>query len=449
MINSLSAATSVLASIALVTLACSDAAAPSSPAAIALKNKSATPTLTPQQSGTTNRLQAISPVNARVAWASGTGGTYVVTTDGGETWRAGVVPGAEALEFRDVEGVSERVAYLMAAGPGEDSRIYKTEDGGATWALQFQNEDPSAFYDCFAFWDAKSGVTFSDGVNGVFPAIRTTNGRTWQNIGSRLPAAQAGEAAFAASGTCIAAQGGKRAWIATGGAPKARVLATTDGGDSWQAFDTPITQGTPFSGGISIAFRDPHHGILAGGDLVAAPSPPTTSRSRTMAARRGPSRARRRSPAPCTASPTCPGSASAPSSRPGRRAPRGRPMTAPRGPACPASRASGRSASPAGARGGWSGSAGRSPRSASDSYDDKGPRRIRRGPSVVCGWSQDPDAGSGLHDDLPRHERVRRAMIGVGPRPVEEPSHTPCPDRSAPSQIRHHRPLPCAGAGPR
>jgi photosystem II stability/assembly factor-like uncharacterized protein len=273
MIHSLSTATSVLASIALVTLACSDASAPLSPAAIALKKKSATPTLTPQQSGTTNRLQAISPVNARVAWASGTGGTYVVTTDGGETWRAGVVPGAEALEFRDVEGVSERVAYLMAAGTGEDSRIYKTEDGGATWSLQFQNEDPSAFYDCFAFWDAKSGVTFSDGVNGVFPAIRTTNGRTWQNIGTRLPAAQAGEAAFAASGTCIAAQGGKRAWIATGGAQKARVLATTDGGDSWQAFDTPITQGTPISGGITIAFRDPHHGILAGGDLGSSAVP--------------------------------------------------------------------------------------------------------------------------------------------------------------------------------
>ena len=62
------------------------------------------PTLTPQQSGTINRLQAISPVNGRVAWASGVGGTFVVTTDGGNTWRAGVVPGAEALEFRDVEG---------------------------------------------------------------------------------------------------------------------------------------------------------------------------------------------------------------------------------------------------------------------------------------------------------------------------------------------------------
>jgi photosystem II stability/assembly factor-like uncharacterized protein len=122
---------SILASIVLTALACSDAAAPSPPSVSGLKKGSA-PTLTPQQSGTTNRLQAISPVNARVAWASGTGGTFVVTTNGGATWRARVVPGAQDLEFRDVEGISERVAYLMAAGPGEASRIYKTEDGGAT-----------------------------------------------------------------------------------------------------------------------------------------------------------------------------------------------------------------------------------------------------------------------------------------------------------------------------
>ena len=60
------------------------------------------PTLTPQTSGTTQLLIAVSPVNSRVVWASGTGGTYVVTTDGGNTWKAGVVPGAESLQFRAV-----------------------------------------------------------------------------------------------------------------------------------------------------------------------------------------------------------------------------------------------------------------------------------------------------------------------------------------------------------
>jgi len=45
--------------------------------------KSHQPKLTPQQSGTTQLLISVSPVDSRVVWAGGTGGTYVVTTDGG------------------------------------------------------------------------------------------------------------------------------------------------------------------------------------------------------------------------------------------------------------------------------------------------------------------------------------------------------------------------------
>jgi photosystem II stability/assembly factor-like uncharacterized protein len=72
------------------------------------------PKLTPQTSGTTQLLIAVSPVNSRVVWAAGTGGTYVVTTDGGETSKAAVVPGAENLQFRDVQGVSgvRQVSFL-------------------------------------------------------------------------------------------------------------------------------------------------------------------------------------------------------------------------------------------------------------------------------------------------------------------------------------------------
>src|ERR1700678_1961956 len=71
------------------------------------------PTLTPQNSGTTQLLIAVSPVNSQVVWAAGTGGTYAVTTNGGNTWTSGVVPGAEELQFRAVQGVSDKVAYLM------------------------------------------------------------------------------------------------------------------------------------------------------------------------------------------------------------------------------------------------------------------------------------------------------------------------------------------------
>jgi photosystem II stability/assembly factor-like uncharacterized protein len=230
---------------------------------------SAAPTLTPQVSGTTIRLQAVSPVNERVVWVSGVAGTFALTTDGGDTWRAGVVPGADSLEFRDVEGVSERVAYLLAAGPGDRSRIYRTGDGGRSWSLQFTNRDTSAFYDCFAFWDGRRGFTMSDAVGGRFPVVRTVDGTAWADIGDRLPSAQSGEGAFAASGTCTASWGDRHGWIATGAAARARVLRTDDAGDTWTEAGTPIVQGSSTSGGASIAFRDSVHGILGGGDIAA------------------------------------------------------------------------------------------------------------------------------------------------------------------------------------
>jgi photosystem II stability/assembly factor-like uncharacterized protein len=147
-----------------------------------------------------------------------------------------------------------------------DFRIYKTVDGGATWTIQFENETVNAFYDCFAFWTPKRGITHSDSVNGVFPDIRTTDGMTWHSIADNMPPALPGEASFAASGTCITTQGQRNAWIATGGSTTARILATRDGGDTWNPYDTPLVSSAS-AGAISVAFRDPWNGIVGGGDL--------------------------------------------------------------------------------------------------------------------------------------------------------------------------------------
>jgi len=234
--------------------------------------KNQAPTLTPQVSGTTNRLQAVSPVNSQVVWASGVGGTYALTTDGGAHWESHVVPGAETLQFRDVEGVSAEVAYLLASGGGTDSRIYKTENGGATWELQAQNADPTGFWDCFAFWTPTKGLTMADSVNGRFPVIRTLDGETWQDIGDRLPEPlPGGEYAFAASGTCVATFGKRFAWIGTGSTTtESRILATRDQGETWNAYVTPIAANAGGGAGVfSVDFRNPTHGVIGGGDFVA------------------------------------------------------------------------------------------------------------------------------------------------------------------------------------
>jgi photosystem II stability/assembly factor-like uncharacterized protein len=237
------------------------------------------PKLIPQNSGTTQGLIAVSPVNSRVVWASGRGGTFVLTTNGGKTWTPGVVPGAEALQFRDVQGVSDKVAYLQSIGFNPtDFRIYKTVDGGATWTMEFQNQLAGAFYDCFAFWSPRRGISHSDSVDGVFPDLRTTNGQTWQDISANMPPALPGEASFASSGTCVATQGERNAWIATGGTTSARILATRDGGNTWNAYDTPLVS-SPSAGAFTVAFRDQWHGIVGGGDLD--PLDPNNARTAT------------------------------------------------------------------------------------------------------------------------------------------------------------------------
>ena len=76
----------------------------------------------PQESGVTASLRGISAPGERVAWASGSGGPYLVTTDGGTSWRAAKVPGAEALDFRAVHALDDKTAWLMSIGPGARSR---------------------------------------------------------------------------------------------------------------------------------------------------------------------------------------------------------------------------------------------------------------------------------------------------------------------------------------
>src|SRR5262249_9431579 len=151
---------------------------------------------------------------------------------------------------------------------GAKSRIYKTTDAGQRWTLQFTSQNRKAFFDAFAFWDARTGIAVSDPVDGHFILIKTTDGgKSWNQLPTESsPQSLEGDGAFAASGTCIAVQGTKNVWFASGGAVVARVFRSTDGGQAWKASSTPITAGNASSGIFSVAFKDDKNGVIVGGD---------------------------------------------------------------------------------------------------------------------------------------------------------------------------------------
>ncbi len=260
---------------------------------------------------TPEALRGVSALSRQIAWASGTHGTYLRTTDG-RIWIPEQVPGAESLDFRAVVAFSADEAFLMSAGPGDQSRIYHTSDRGRHWQLQFTNTNPKGFLDSMVFWDSTHGIVLGDPIQDEggqlkFELLMTNDGQTWTHIPpSQLPPALEGEGAFAASNSCLAILPNKivipgearelglakattaaetstisisndpdfirklpapepNIWFATGGRA-ARVFHSPDRGQTWQVFDTPIAHGPDSAGIFSIAFRDANHGVIAGGD---------------------------------------------------------------------------------------------------------------------------------------------------------------------------------------
>lgn len=225
--------------------------------------------IVPQESGVKVRLRGISAVSSDVAWASGREGTVLRTIDGGKHWQAMKVPGADELDFRDVEGFDADTAVVLSIGPGEASRVYRTEDGGKSWKLALQNKDQRAFFDCMAF-EGDKGWMMGDPVDGRFQVYATQDeGRSWKLLPAG-PKAEEGEAAFAASGTCIALAPGAL-MIGTGGS-HARVHVSRDGGSTWQTADSGMSRRKQEAGVFSLA-PTPFGAFAVGGDYKAEQAP--------------------------------------------------------------------------------------------------------------------------------------------------------------------------------
>jgi photosystem II stability/assembly factor-like uncharacterized protein len=230
----------------------------------------------PQATGTNAEFRGLAVVSPAVVWASGTRGRVAHTTNGGATWTVDTVPGAAKLDLRDIYAASATRAWTMSAGPAEQGQaeIYRTDDG-ARWTKQFATADSGVFLDAISFWDDRHGIAMSDPVGGrLFILTTSDGGTTWTRVSTdQAPPVLPGEAAFAASGTCLAVQGTSNVWIATGGGARARVFRSTDRGRTWHVSDTPVHAGSSASGIFSVAFSDARHGVVVGGDYTKPNQP--------------------------------------------------------------------------------------------------------------------------------------------------------------------------------
>ena len=240
---------------------------------------------TMQESGTTAGLRGIYSVDGQVAWASGTEGTVLRTTDGGWHWSRCTTPDAATdgamLDFRGIQAWDEKTAIVMASGPGEKSRLYKTVDGCRTWTVSSKPDGKESFWDVvqfqhddfgYAIGDAHTGIMLGDPVNGRFEALAMVLGNGWFRDEAACKALP-GDAAFAASNSSAFVFGSRRYVLGIGGKNGAFVLISplVDNRDAMEAcrrIRVPIAGGTESSGIFSVFFSDRTHALAVGGDYT-------------------------------------------------------------------------------------------------------------------------------------------------------------------------------------
>jgi photosystem II stability/assembly factor-like uncharacterized protein len=237
-----------------------------------------------QDSGTTASFRGVHAVSDTVAWVSGTNGTILRTTDGGAHWlRCSTPPGADKLDFRGIWAWDANTAEAMSAGPGDQSRLYKTTDGCKSWTQLLVNEKKDGFWDSFAYSTVTRegskqpvliGVLIGDPLNGRFDTRRIFGGPRWFDPPERC-SANAGEAAFAASNSSLFVLKPGQYMIVTGGKGGPRALRSPDWGTNHIRFDSieeclaaplPLASGADSAGAFSVSFRDAKHGVVVGGD---------------------------------------------------------------------------------------------------------------------------------------------------------------------------------------
>ena len=213
------------------------------------------------QQGKPTNIRGLSVVNDKIAWISGSKGYFAITNNSGKTWQWQQIKGFEQADFRAIEAFSGKEAVIMSSGT--PALILKTINGGMSWQLKYRNTDTTFFLDAMDFSDSRHGFILGDPINGKFLLLETKDsGNSWKTRTNR-PVALPGEAAFAASGTCLRIIRND-IFIVTGGTYSNMFVASPHS-NNWHKISIPIFKGKSSQGAFSIA-QSPTKFIVVGGN---------------------------------------------------------------------------------------------------------------------------------------------------------------------------------------
>ncbi len=200
-------------------------------------------------SGHNSSLRGLSVVNDNVVWVSGSNGAVGKSSNAGKNWKWINVKGYQNRDFRDIEAFDANTAIIM--GVGEPAVILKTTDGGETWKSVYENKTKGMFLDAMDFATPLYGIVVGDPINNkIFLAQTTDGGESWKEWNEdKRPAADSGEAFFAASGSNIRLFNNKAYFMVSGGL---RSRLFTPGNNS----PLPVLQGSESTGANSIDIFD-------------------------------------------------------------------------------------------------------------------------------------------------------------------------------------------------
>lgn len=221
-------------------------------------------TITILQQDKPTSIRGLSVVDDKTAWISGSKGYIAKTNDGGKTWNWQQIKGYEKSDFRDIEAFDDKEAVIMSSGT--PSFVLKTKDGGQTWQEKYQKTDTTYFLDAMDFADKLHGYILGDPINNKFLLLETKDGGETWNESQNAPEALTGEAAFAASGTCLRVTNKGAIYIASGG-KSTRLISLQPNANQWQYSNLPITHGQSSEGAFSLSIVR-NQAIIVGGDYA-------------------------------------------------------------------------------------------------------------------------------------------------------------------------------------